>query len=440
MASLYVHIPFCLKRCIYCDFISGIYTPEKADVYINALKKEIRSISDKIPFSTLYIGGGTPTVFPVYVLSDLLSHIFKHLKHSKNYEATIEANPGTLDKDKLQAIRSSGINRISIGIQSFNNKELAFLGRVHTREEAEQAVLLSRDIGFENIGIDLIYGIPEQDIKTWRKTLEKAVSLKPKHISTYELTVEKGTLLYEYMKADAYATNNTKNNNGGSCHSRVGGNPEQGGKDMDSCFRRNDEKEQRRIFKEQHKLIPLDEDEIIEMYNYTIDYLTSEGFIHYEISNFAKPDYFCRHNLNYWDRGEYYGVGLGAHSFAGGRRYCNTDNFEEYVNLISAGKSPVKGAENITEGKALSETLFLGLRKTEGINLNAFHKAYGKDVLKFYQKEIKELKEAGLIEVNPPSPPFTKGGLGGFLGKTDAYLRLTRKGLLLSNEVFIKFM
>jgi oxygen-independent coproporphyrinogen-3 oxidase len=429
--SLYVHIPFCLKRCIYCDFVSGIYNPEKEDAYIKALKKEILNISYgnypfPIPlpqgegvrgrvFSSLYIGGGTPTVLSADALADLITYIFKRFKFAEDCEATIEANPGTVDKEKLQAIRSSGINRISIGIQSFNNKELAFLGRVHTSEEAEQAVLLARDTGFENIGIDLIYGIPNQTIDSWRKTLKKAAGLKPKHISAYELTVEKGTLLYEYLK------------NPPSSPFFKGGNSSllwQRGARGDFLIKAN----------------LLDEDKIIEMYEYTIDYLTSAGYIHYEISNFAMPDYFCRHNLNYWDRGEYYGVGLGAHSFINRRRFCNTSDFEDYINTLSENKNPVEETEDITEDKALPEAIFLGLRKTRGINLKRFYESYGKDILMVYEKEIKSLQEAGLIEVNPPSPPFSKGGVGGFLGETDAYIRLTRKGLLLSNEVFIKFM
>ena len=429
-----------MKRCIYCDFVSGIYDPEKEGAYLQAIKKEIHNISygnhpSPIPlpdtsgegvsgrvFSTLYIGGGTPTVLSADALSDLIAYIFKEIPFTENHETTIEANPGTLDKEKLQTIRTSGINRISIGVQSFNDDELNLLGRLHSSHDAEQAVYLAKDAGFENIGIDLIYGVPGQSIGSWKKTLEKAVNLKPKHISTYELTVEKGTLLYEYMKADAYATNNTKNNNCGSCHFRVGGNPEQSGKDMDSCFRRNDGKGQRRIFKEQHKLIPLKEEKIIEMYNYTIDYLESEGFVHYEISNFALPDYFCRHNLNYWDRGEYYGVGLGAHSFIKGKRFHNTAILDDYINLISEDKNPVKETEEITKDKAMSEAIFLGLRKTTGINLKTFYQTQGRDILTVYHKEIKELQEAGLIEL---------------MGDN---IRLSRKGLLLSNEVFIKFI
>lgn len=373
--SLYVHIPFCLKRCIYCDFVSGIYDPEKEGDYIKALKKEILNIHNKTPFKTLYIGGGTPTALSVNALSDLINYIFNHLRFVDGYEATIEANPGTINSEKLEVIRSSGINRISIGIQSFDNDELNCLDRLYSSRDAEQVVNLAKDTGFENIGIDLIYGIPGQNIDSWRKTLEKTVSLKPEHISTYELTIEKGTLLYDYIRTD--------------------------------------------------RLKRMEEEKIIKMYEYTIDYLSAEGFMHYEISNFAVPDYFCRHNLNYWERGEYYGVGLGANSFIKGKRFWNTDSLGNYLRALSEKKGPVKETdEYITEDKALSEAIFLGLRKTRGINLRTFSETYGKDILTLYQKEIKELQQAGLMELN----------------ETDAYIRLTRKALLLSNEVFMRFM
>ena len=407
--SLYVHIPFCLKRCIYCDFVSGIYDPEKERAYLQAIKKDILNIPDNTPITSLYIGGGTPTVLSADTLSDLITCIFKQLSFVKNYEATIEANPGTLGKEKLSAIFSSGINRISIGIQSFNDDELNLLGRLHSSHDAEQAVYLAMDAGFENIGIDLIYGVPGQSIESWKKTLEKAVNLKPKHISTYELTVEKGTLLYEYIAKNPPLSPFFKGGNSspllrgdyGVCSPLW-----QRGARGDLSIKAN---------------LP-DEEKIIEMYNYTIDYLESEGFVHYEISNFALPDYFCRHNLNYWDRGEYYGVGLGAHSFIKGKRFHNTAILDDYINLISEDKSPVKETEEITKDKAMSEAIFLGLRKTTGINLKTFYQTQGRDILTVYHKEIKELQEAGLIEL---------------MGDN---IRLSRKGLLLSNEVFIRFM
>ncbi|MBI5665588.1 MAG: radical SAM family heme chaperone HemW [Nitrospirae bacterium] len=401
--SLYVHIPFCLKRCIYCDFVSGIYNPARADIYIEALKKEISNISNEKPISTLFIGGGTPTALSANALSDLINHIFTHFSFTENYEATIEANPGTLDKEKLQALRSSGINRLSIGIQSFNDNELSFLGRIHTSGEAEQAVHLAKESGFENVGIDLIYGIPGQSFASWMVTLEKAVSLKPKHISTYELTVEEGTLLYGYLKNPPTS-------------------PFSKGGESSLLWQRG----ARGDFSIK-TLLP-DEDKIIEMYEHTIDYLTADGYSHYEISNFAMPGYQCRHNITYWNRGEYCGAGPGAHSFINGKRFHNTDDLDEYLKLVSENMSPVNGSETITEDMALSEALFLGLRKTGGVNVEAFSRRYNKNILSHYQQEIDDLREAGLLEVASSDCSY------------ETTLRLTRKGLVLSNEVFTKFI
>jgi oxygen-independent coproporphyrinogen-3 oxidase len=386
--------------------VSGIYDPEKADNYIEALKKEIGNIPCNTQLSTFFIGGGTPTVLSAALLSDLINNIFTHFDFTENYEATIEANPGTIDAEKLNALRSAGMNRISIGIQSFHDDELAFLGRSHNSNEAEEAVYLARDAGFENIGIDLIYGIPGQTQSSWKQTLENAVRLKPEHISTYELTVEEGTVLYEYLKNPAASRCNASRQ-----------------QDTGPFFKERDFPDN----------VKPDEEKIISMYEYAIDYLTSGGYIHYEISNFALPDHFCKHNLNYWDRGEYYGAGPGAHSFINGKRFFNTDNLDDYLKALSDNKSPVKGTENIFEDKALTEAIFLGLRKTEGINLKAFSERYKKDMLQYYSKEIEELQSEGLIE-------FTGSNGLNSLALLNCSLKLTRKGILLSNEIFTKFV
>jgi oxygen-independent coproporphyrinogen-3 oxidase len=380
--SLYVHIPFCLKRCVYCDFVSGIYDSGKAVDYVTALKKEIRGITNAKPLSTLYIGGGTPTALSTDILSGLIDNIFNHFRFIDNYEATIEANPGTVDSDKMKIIRSAGINRISIGVQSFNDEELSFLGRIHTRDEAEQAVYLSREAGFKNVGIDLIYGLPGQSIERWKKTLKEAVSLRPEHISTYELTMEKGTTLDKMLKITSGANN----------------------------------------------LKPLDEDKIIDMYNHTIDHLTSSGYIHYEISNFATPGHSCKHNLNFWDRKEYRGTGTGAHSFMEDKRFYNTDSIEHYIEAVLENRSPVKKHENISADRAFSEAIFLGLRKTGGINIESLSRRYNINILSRYNHEIEYLREAGLIEIT----------CSGYSYETN--LKLTKKGLILSNEVFARFI
>lgn len=386
--SLYVHIPFCLQRCIYCDFVSGIHDPEKETVYTRALKREISGIPHHDPMTSLYIGGGTPTVLSTEVLCDLVCHITSHTEFADHYEATIEANPGTVDRDKLHAVRSSGINRVSFGVQSFHDDELSFLGRIHSSEDAERAILLAGECGFENVGVDLLYGIPGQEMCRWRKTLEKVVGLRPHHISTYELTVEEGTTLQDYL---------TYMNGRVFCS----GSPES------AVVRRT-----------------VDEDSIVEMYEYAIDFLASEGYIQYEISNFSLPGYACQHNIQYWSAGHYYGVGLGAHSHVPGRRFYNIDSLEEYVHALTEGTSPVQGEEKVTREKAISEALFLGLRMTEGVDLKTFLAKYSCDPLASFRKEIAELQEDSLIEV----------------GDRGNRMRLTRRGLCLSNSVFVKFI
>jgi len=233
-----------------------------------------------------------------------------------------------------------------------------------------------------------MYGIPGQEVSEWRKTLERAVSLRPKHISAYELTVENGTLLHEYLKSPKLQPVLVKKGISGG------------------------------------KWRVVEEDQIIEMYEYTIDFLKEEGYSHYEISNFSMPGYACRHNLNCWDAGSYYGTGLGAHSHIDRKRFHNTDNLEEYINSLSNGVTPVKGEEEITPEMAVSEALFLGLRRTDGMDLIKFTKSFGSDVISSFRKEVSELEKSGLIE----------------LYDSGSRIRLTRKGILLSNEVFIRFM
>ncbi|UCH80191.1 MAG: radical SAM family heme chaperone HemW [Nitrospiraceae bacterium] len=372
-SSLYIHIPFCLKRCVYCNFVSGVYDPEKLSSYIDALQIETEKIPAETPLSTLFIGGGTPTVLPAEILHNLLLCLFDHFIFNDNFEATIESNPGTLSDEKLQIIISSGINRISLGVQSFNDKELTFLGRIHGSKQAEQAVTMARKAGFKNISIDLIYGIPGQSLNSWKHTLENTVRLNPYHISSYELTVEQGTAL-------------------------------------------------------SRSALDRDEEEIIDMYDYAVDWLSSQGFIHYEISNFARPGYECRHNMNYWDRGDYYGAGLGAHSLIDNQRLRNTDDLKNYIRLITRNESPARVIDHISDEKALSEAIFLGLRKTGGITIETLAMRYKVNILSKYRKVIEDLQTAGLIIVSP----------SGCSDETN--IILTRKGLLLSNEVFEKFV
>jgi oxygen-independent coproporphyrinogen-3 oxidase len=283
-------------------------------------------------------------------------------------ELTIEANPGTITQDKLCGLRRAGINRISIGVQSMNDRELQLLGRSHTSQDAVDAVRVARKAGFDDLSIDLIYGIPGQSMEQWERTLSKALSLSPEHISSYELTPENDTPLAKTLQAKSHT-------------------------------------------------LP-DEEAVIAMYYRGIDVLEVHGYVHYELSNFAKPGRECVHNLNYWNRGTYLGIGAGAHSFIDGKRSGNVRDVVEYIRRVRTNEAPVSEETILTDGDALKEHIFLGLRKTGGLDLRSIPGHEG--IIK--QKAVEELLLHGLIEVR------------------DHHLRLTRKGLVLSSEIMVRLL
>ena len=364
--SLYIHIPFCIRKCLYCDFLSVTYNESLAKAYTDALCKELilkKDIAEEL--KTIYIGGGTPTILPEECFSQLFKCLKDNFKFSDSHEITIEANPGTVDKSKIDAMLSLGVNRLSIGVQSFNDDELKTLGRIHTSDEALKAIETIKNSGINNFSIDLIYGIPGQTLDSWKRTVSKAVELSPAHISSYELTPEKDTPLYRLIQSGEVK-------------------------------------------------MP-DEDLVLSMYDYAIDHLTSKGYEHYEISNFALPRFRCLHNLNYWDRGEYIGAGAGAHSFIRGFRSKNTDDIRRYIKDLNKGIIPKAESTDIKRDDAIKEFIFLNLRKTEGISL-AKAEALGLDM----PGVCLELTEEGYLEI--------KGD----------YLRLSRKGLVISNSVIVR--
>jgi oxygen-independent coproporphyrinogen-3 oxidase len=379
---LYIHIPFCTKKCIYCDFYSIPFKSHIAEDYIKALCKEIELRKDIVGnLTTIYIGGGTPTILSGKEIAGLLQAVRDNYAIDPDAEITIEANPRTISEDKAKKLLDSGINRISIGIQSLIDKELIILGRSHNAEDAIEAVKDVRSAGFKNVSIDLIYGIPSQkfqisnfkfQIQNWEYSLQKALKLSPEHISIYELTPEENTSLYEDIKSGRLAM------------------PEEG--------------------------------VISEMYYKGIDILKDHGYVHYEISNFARKyednGYECRHNLNYWNRGEYLGIGAGAHSFFGSKRTGNARDISFYIESIDNNKMPVAEEHYITNDEALKEFIFLGMRKTDGIDMNFLPEK--KRVL--IKKAVEDLASHGLVEFK------------------DSHLRLTRKGLILSNEVIVQVL
>lgn len=388
--NLYIHVPFCIKKCIYCDFYSIPFKSHIARHYIEALCREIELRKDVVDnLTTVYIGGGTPTILSETEIFKILSAVKDNCSIEPDAEITIEANPRTITAEKAEKLLRSGINRISIGIQSFIDDELAVLGRSHNADDAINAVNDFRKAGFRNISIDLIYGIPvlssqqsggisqELQIKNWGYSLQKTLELSPEHISIYELTPEKDTPLYEDIKSK--------------------------------------------------RLVMPEEEVISEMYYKGIDMLFEHGYIHYEISNFAKQGYECRHNLNYWNRGEYLGIGAGAHSFFNGKRTNNVRDIALYVELIDKGIIPLAEEVEIKGNDVINEYIFLGLRKTEGIDIHQIlmpnlSREGREETVEVINKAVKELSCHGLVE--------TKGN----------HLKLTRKGLLICNEVILKLM
>jgi oxygen-independent coproporphyrinogen-3 oxidase len=306
------------------------YDASQAAAYVDALCSELRQKKSLAgTLRSVYIGGGTPTVLPDKCLIRLFACLREHFSFSPSAEITIETNPGTITKEKLEILISLGVNRISIGVQSFDDRELVILGRIHNAQEAAESIRAVQAAGLSNVSLDLIYGIPGQTGETWRRSLSLAAALSPRHISAYELTPEPGTPLWASLEA-------------------------------------------------QELILPA-EDSVLSMFDCAIDFLAGKGYEHYEISNYAIPGFRCVHNLNYWNRGEYIGAGAGAHSFIQGIRSKNTDDVSEYAEKLKAGFPPEKESSKVGREDTLKEFIMLGLRKTEGISLHEAE-AFGIDL------------------------------------------------------------
>lgn len=349
--SIYIHIPFCKSKCYYCNFIS--YTNlNLIDKYIKFLKKEISLYKEDLLNSnieTIYIGGGTPSVLSAKQISKIIQEIKKYDKLENLKEFTIEINPKTVNKKKLKEYKNLGINRLSIGLQSTDNEILKKIGRIHTFEIFKKKYKLARDLGFENISLDLMFGLPGQSIDIFKKTLKKVISLNPEHISAYSLKVEKGTKFYQLKK--------------------------------------------------ENKLnLP---SEILDrkMYKSLINILENNNYNLYEISNFSKKGYKSKHNLAYWYRNNYFGFGIAAHGFLDSKRYGNFLDFENYFKSIKEGKKPIKSIEILNKEEKIFEEIMLGLRLKEGININKLNKKYKIDFLDRYKKVIISLKKQGVIKL-----------------------------------------
>jgi oxygen-independent coproporphyrinogen III oxidase len=370
--SLYVHIPFCKKKCSYCDFPSYAGRESLMPEYIDALKTELgyySSLYDRPKIRTIFVGGGTPTLLPEELISSLFDSIRKDFDVLSDAEISVEANPGTVTKEKLKTLVRSGVNRLSLGAQIFNNALLKKLGRIHLEHEITEAYELAREAGFKNINLDLMFALPEESISDWQDSLLKAVKLGPEHISTYNLQIEEGT---------PFATEKL----------------------------------------EGHLLLPEEEEEL-KMYKLAIGFLKENGYKHYEISNFAREGFECAHNMTYWTLQDYIGIGAGAHSFIKNIRTENTPFLEKY---LSKDLSAIKTEHANTKKESMQEMIFLGLRLIQGIHLNDFTNRFGIGMREIYKKELAELIDEKLVEMN---------------GK---YVKLTENGLYLANEAFRRFL
>lgn len=377
--GIYIHIPFCVKKCNYCDFISFSNRDNLIKGYVEALKKEI----EKFDFSeyivtTIYIGGGTPSYIDEKYILEILSLLKEKLVNNsiswKNIEITIEVNPGTVTKKKLEIYKESGANRLSIGLQSTNNRLLNQIGRIHTFKDFLDTYNLAKEVGFDNINVDLMIALPNQSIKDIKESLEEIVSLNLNHISVYSLILEEGTLLEKQI--------------------------DEGKIELPS-----DEEERR-------------------MYWYVKDFLELHGYNHYEISNFSKEGKESKHNLNCWNQEEYIGFGLASHSYIDGIRFCNTSNLEKYIeninnNNLDKNREIEEKQEKEDEEK---EFMMLGFRKIDGVDISKFKEKYQENPLFLFRKELDKLVNEGLVEVDLNN------------------IRLTNKGLDLANLVFEEFV
>lgn len=371
VTSLYIHIPFCLRKCKYCDFISLPLAGREsvAADYLHLVEQELALYAGKADLSrlqTIYFGGGTPSLMQPAAVADLLQQL------PAVQEITLEANPETLNAENLRQFRAAGINRLSLGVQCFDDDALQAMGRGHSSEQALQAVQMASQAGFDNIGIDLIYGLPGQSIADWRKQVEQAISLPVQHISLYSLTLEQGTPWFEAVA--------------------------------------------------QGELTIADEDLSADMLELAIELLPQAGFAHYEISNFARAGFESSHNTAYWQRENYLGLGVAAAGCFANHRFSNTLSLEEYAEKLANAELPIAKEEFLDMDDVLAEAVFLGLRLIEGINFERFAAQYGIDPRKRFKPQIRHLTAAGLLICDEQG------------------MRLSERGLMLGNQVFMEFV
>lgn len=373
--GLYIHIPFCVKKCAYCDFLSWRGNREEIEEYIQALEQEIcsyKKFGADYQLSTVYFGGGTPSILAGGQLERIMAAIRRTFLIEKKAEITLEMNPGTVQREKLELYKQLGINRLSMGIQSVSNDNLRLLGRIHTYEDFLDSYYMAREAGFDNISGDLISSLPGQTLSEWEKELETFMKTPLEHISVYQLIIEEGTEFYKK-------------------------------------------------YGEHEELLP-DEEVSREIYLWTGRYLKSLGFEQYEISNYARPSRQSRHNLRYWERKDYLGLGLGAASMVCNIRMSNTRDWKKYMTYCGDPRKIREEVEFLEEPRQMEEYMFLGLRKTKGISRKDFFRTFGKEVDMVYEKTLKKHLENGMLQ------------------SSGDRIWLSEEGILLSNQVFGDFL
>ena len=367
--ELYIHIPFCVRKCAYCDFLSAPGSEEAKASYTEALLRELEAVkTEKREVSSIFVGGGTPSALSPSLMGDIFEKIHKSFSVAPDAEITIEANPGTLSKEKLFLYRNVGINRLSLGLQSPEAAELKSLGRIHTYEEFLESFSLAREAGFQNINVDLMCALPDQTYEGWIRNLRTVAALHPEHISAYSLIIEEGT---PFAK---------------------------------------------------RKLNLPDEDTEYRMYEDTAGILAEYGYEQYEISNYAKKALACQHNVGYWTRKEYLGLGLGAASLWGNQRFSNTSDFSAYLKESGSPEKIRENRETLSLEDEMSEFMFLGLRMTEGVSKAEFLEGFGTPIESVYGNVLDKYKSVGLLE------------------EKEGRIFLTRAGIHVSNGVMAEFL
>ncbi|WP_274309548.1 radical SAM family heme chaperone HemW [Solibacillus daqui] len=363
--GVYIHIPFCHQICNYCDFNKVFFKNQPVDEYIEALGREMELTVQQMPeafanVETIFLGGGTPTALSAVQIEKLLALIAKHIPLSNVKEFSSEANPDELTVEKLQALFNGGVNRLSMGVQSFDQDLLKKIGRTHSNEHVYKTIQNAKDVGFTNISIDLMYGLPGQTMEQWQHTLEKALALKLPHYSAYSLIVEPKTIFYiQYAKG---------------------------------------------------KLNLPTEDLEADMYGVLIDTMVAHGVHQYEISNFAHEGFESTHNKIYWDNDEYAGFGAGAHGYLQGVRYSNVAPIKKYIELVMEGNRPLLHEHSVTKAEKLEEQMFLGLRKAVGVTHGEFEQKFGQSMASVYGETIPKLQREGLLETDAQGVRLTRKG------------------------------